>query len=360
MIRFALAIAVASLGSLAIAGEKKGFVVHEWGTFSTFSGSDGQGLKFYPNDTDLPNFVHSRRFQTKGGVTDVLVSLETPVLYFYSDRDLTASVHVAFPKGVMTDWYPEASRPPHAEIRWDNLKVLAKDRPKLLEMKETSRYYAARDVEAASVTALNEGKPEHEKFLFYRGVGDFAMPFEVKALGQNKFTIRNTGTHAVPAFFLVNVAEGKATFKQFGKLDAAATETATLPTTSGSLEDAMVKVLTTQGLDDAEAKAMVKTWKADWFGENGTRVLYVVSEKLTEDLLPITITPKPDGLVRVLVGRHDVLTPEREVAIDALVKRIHGESNEDAKAAEAEMAKLGRYRSAAQTASEKRLKLTRR
>ncbi|MBO0700771.1 MAG: hypothetical protein J2P46_20405, partial [Zavarzinella sp.] len=95
------------------------FVVHEWGTFSTFSGSDGKPLKFYPNDTDLPAFVHGRHRDVKGGRTDVMVSLETPVLYFYTDRDRTVSVRADFPKGLMTDWYPEASRPPEQSIRWD-------------------------------------------------------------------------------------------------------------------------------------------------------------------------------------------------------------------------------------------------
>ena len=36
----------------------RGLTVHEWGTFSTFSGSDGKNLKFYPYDNDLPDFVH--------------------------------------------------------------------------------------------------------------------------------------------------------------------------------------------------------------------------------------------------------------------------------------------------------------
>ena len=57
---------------------------------------------------------------------------------------------------------------------------------------------------------------------------------------------------------------------------------------------------------------MVKTWRTDWFGEDGTRVLYLVAEPLTAEFLPLRIDPKPDQLVRVLVGRHDVLTPERE------------------------------------------------
>jgi len=58
--------AVAVFGGLAAAAvaapapEPAKFVAHEWGTFSTFSGSDGKPLKFYPDDRDLPEFVTSR------------------------------------------------------------------------------------------------------------------------------------------------------------------------------------------------------------------------------------------------------------------------------------------------------------
>src|SRR5262249_55054483 len=78
------AVAWAALGSGAAAKDPDGLVVHEWGTFSTFAGSDGVGLKFYPNDRDLPGFVHNRHLQEKGGLPDAMVSLETPVMYFYS------------------------------------------------------------------------------------------------------------------------------------------------------------------------------------------------------------------------------------------------------------------------------------
>src|SRR5262249_59089935 len=71
------------------AGPGPGLVVHEWGTFSTFSGSDGTYRKFYPDDRDLPGFVHSRLRHIKGGLPDVYLSLETPVLYFYTGRALT-------------------------------------------------------------------------------------------------------------------------------------------------------------------------------------------------------------------------------------------------------------------------------
>ncbi len=33
--------------------------------------------------------------------------METPVIYFYSPREVVASVQVRFPYGVITEWYPE-------------------------------------------------------------------------------------------------------------------------------------------------------------------------------------------------------------------------------------------------------------
>jgi hypothetical protein len=117
----------------------------------------------------------------------------------------------------------------------------------------------------------------------------------------------------------------------------------------------MAELLIGQGLYEKEARAMVKTWSKDWFGEDGTRVLYLVAEPVTTEFLPLTIDPKPDKLVRVLVGRHDVLTPEREREVDAQVKRLNGPSNAESKAADTELDKLGRYRYAAQKAAEARL-----
>jgi len=358
-------IAAVWLGSLAAvlsgaaagsAREPDKFVVHEWGTFSTFSGSDGKALKFYPDDTDLPAFVHGRHRDVKGGRGDVMVSLETPVLYFYTDRDRTVSVRADFPKGLMTDWYPQASRPPEQSIRWDDLKVLAADRPRLEP--GDGRYFAARETDSAAVRTSGPDQREEEKFLFYRGVGDFQMPFVVRALGNREFAIKNTGKEAVPAYVLVGVKDRRVSFKVFRHLSPGAEDQVELPaetSTTEKLGDEMVKLLVEQGLYEKEARAMVKTWSRDWFREDGTRVLYLVAEPVTAEFLPLSIEPKPDRVVRVLVGRHDVLTPERERDIDALVKRFNGPSNAESKAADTELGNLGRYRYHAQKAAEARL-----
>lgn len=346
----------------ASAKEPDAFVVHEWGTFSTFSGSNGKPLKFYPNDTDLPPFVHSRRLLVKGGLTDSYVSLETPVLYFYTDRDRRVSVQVDFPKGLMTDWYPESSRPPTQQLRWDDLRLLAKDRLTLPGSRDTGRYFAARETESAYLQSTHQDQQtENEKFLFYRGVGDFLMPFEVRAHGQGTFTVKNTGKHSIPGAFLIDVRNHEVRFKALGTLSPGVEEKVKLPTETSTIKklgEATAALLTEQGLFEKEALAMVKTWSTDWFAEEGVRVLYLVSQPMTDELLPLKIDPKPDRLVRVLVGRHDILTPERESEIDSVVKRLHGESNTEARTADITLSKLGRYRSPAQAASEARIRRT--
>jgi hypothetical protein len=348
----------------------KDLTVHEWGTFSTFSGSDGKNLEFQPYDNDLPGFVHGYLARnSKAGPQGGTISLETPVIYFYSDRAVTASVTVDFPKGIVTEWYPRAARTDH-RLRWPEVQVEPKEEPKLREEKYPSRYYAARETDAAPLRIAaqkNDEKredfaAEQEKFLFYRGVGSFDMPLSVKAAGSGKFTVRWSGKVPEGDLILVQVKAGKLRFKPFGldKKEGGGRAEVQVPdadATAKELGDALVKMLTAKGLYEKEAKAMVKTWSSAWFGEEGTRVLYILPSDLTDELLPLEVEPKPAALTRVLVGRHDVLTPEREKQIDTLVAQQTNESRAEAarRQASEELAKLGRYQWAAKEASEKRL-----
>lgn len=354
--------ALASFATVANAANPvkppQGLVVHEWGTFSTFSGSDGNGVRFHPNDQDLPDFMYRGPWdQTKEGRGAVFVSLETPVVYFYSDREVSASVRVDFPEGMMTDWYPQATRPPHRRIDWTNIKVFPKGHEVTLPTDKDkdragkSRYYAAREVDASPIQVeAKKGKLEYEKFLFYRGVGDVKMPIQVKALGGNQFTVRNVGKEAIPAFVFVQIRDGKVYFEKHAHLSEKSEVKLKSPSEAASpreLAECVTQLLIEQGLFEKEARAMVKTWQSDWFGEEGTRVLYLVPSAVTEAFLPMKVTPKPESLVRVLVGRHDVMTPEDERKLDQLIK--------DYQEYQKLRTKLGRYVYAAEGAAHTRL-----
>ena len=93
------------------------YVAHEWGTFTSVQGADGIQLEWNPLTVlDLPKFVYDRNrphSRVKAGQNALLPiklgfvtrqRMETPVIYFYSDREQTVDVTVNFPQGIMTEW----------------------------------------------------------------------------------------------------------------------------------------------------------------------------------------------------------------------------------------------------------------
>ena len=90
-------------------GVSSDLIVHEWGTFLGMSGSDGASLDgMYHEEHALPAFVHSRsRDQLR--LPFVFLKGETPVIYFYTKERQQVRVGVGFPRGVWTQWYPQAS-----------------------------------------------------------------------------------------------------------------------------------------------------------------------------------------------------------------------------------------------------------
>ena len=115
--------------------EKSGdYIVHEWGTFTSVSGSDGEFLDgLYLEEEQLPGFVHeikiphdpmlAVKFRGFGlppnHLKGVNIKMETPVIYFYSDEERTVDVNVKFKNGVVNQWYPQSSN--------DRTKVIGVD-----------------------------------------------------------------------------------------------------------------------------------------------------------------------------------------------------------------------------------------
>ena len=349
-------------------------VVHEWGTFTSFSGADGVNVGFTPDNTDLPDFVcYQENTDSKAARLrrDGSVSMETPVIYFYPDRETRASVKVDFPKGWVTEWYPYASGAPRngsRGIRWD-VRLLPGESFTFPRGKEDNAYYRARETDAAPVQvevpaadpnrrdAAGRTTLQREKFLFYRGVGTFPTPVAVRAMGSGQVRVRNVGTERLSGVVLLNVRGGRLGFRPVPELAAGAEMIVSLPpaeSDSFDLADLMVRNLTAAGLYEKEARAMVRTWDRAWFREEGARVLYLVPRAKTDELLPLAIDPKPTALERVLVGRHDFLTPEQEAALDRQVERSRA-ARAELDAAEKEIRGVGRFADAARRLAEKRL-----
>lgn len=278
--------------------------VHEWGTFTSVAGRNGESVSWAPLhfSSDLPCFVHGSP-ASKGWPG--LVRMETPVDYFYTQVPATVSVHVDFPEGTITEWYPRAANQEVSDgIYWKDLALLPGGKASLPTTKDPSRYYAAR----ATDSALVQTGEESEKFLFYRGTGSFKVPMEPVAEG-NGVRLHNIGKEPISLAILFENQQGHIGYRITRNVtdDAllyAPDLTASLDTLRGELTAALEQ----EGLYPKEAAAMVETWRDSWF-EEGMRVIYLMPRASVDRVLPLKVTPAPKEVQRVFVGRAEVLSP---------------------------------------------------
>jgi hypothetical protein len=336
--------------SKAASPQKDRLVVHEWGTFTSIAGKDGVSLEWRPLNgaSDLPKFVHSMKegqgFR-HGPKADLRtqVRMETPVIYFYANREMDISTKVDFPKGKITEWYPQA-RAVDNGVNWGKLKVQPGAAFNLPADYSDNHYYAARETDAAPVQicGTNGQVTEQEKFLFYRGVGNFDLPLAV-TLENKRVTVRNTGKDPIAQLIVFENRDGKVGFQTIDNLSGSTTiDRPALDKTTDGVIPGLRRALIAAGLFDKEADAMIKTWRNSWF-EAGMRVFYILPRSTTDAVLPITIDPQPDELVRVLVGRTEVITPELEKSVKEQVSNLNAPSPAARAEAAAAIKKYGRF-----------------
>lgn len=343
---------VATLSMAALDGRERArqsddFVVHEWGTFTTVAGIDGRAMEWLPlgGPTDLPCFVrHFGTALTKlypdaqagapltyEGARSALwgkVRMETPVLYFYTLKDVTAQVDVSFPRGLITEFFPMASSGGAASVTarslsnpgqtsfvgWRDVKIGPNVPAIFPNGGGQSHYYAAR---ATDASPLQVGA-EREKFLFYRGVANFDVPVQTKALNDGSVEIWNISMDGpLPTVILFENRNGRIGYRVTGPLTR--NDTLAPPALDGSLPALRAEleaILVKGGLYPKEAAAMVETWRDSWF-EEGTRVFYIVPGKTVDAILPLQVYPTPTNTTRVFVGRMDVITPETMRVVSA-------------------------------------------
>jgi hypothetical protein len=296
-----------------------GFTVHEWGTFTSVAGPDGSGATWNALGCkdDLPTFVnHAGASNTKFALMGN-VRMETPVLYFYSARELQASVKVDFTDGIITEWYPSSARTPSGGlIEWRNIHVQPGATPQLPLESLPSRYYAARVTDSAPL-AVNG---QHEKFLFYRGVGSMNVPLTARVAADGSITIAS-GPDPVPLVLLFENRGGRIGFRNIGALEKSVTlDSPPLDQSVRQLNSELESALVEQGLYQKEAQAMLATWQDSWF-EEGSRLIYIVPQQTLARVLPLQVYPPPAETARVFVGRIELITTATERAVEDAITR---------------------------------------
>jgi hypothetical protein len=340
---------VVLLGFVAALGAQTpvAVTVHEWGTFTSIAGPDGKAMQWLPlgGPTDLPCFVRTyenRMYkvmmppnvgelldyeQARSGLKGS-VRMETPVIYFYASQPTAARVSVSFPRGLFTEYYPKAdvrqspsyqnilNTPPGmlATITWPTVNIQPGAKAEFPSDRDGSHYYAARETDAAPVRVYGE----EEKFLFYRGVAGFDVPISTSLQDDGRVVVKNLSSFTMPRVILFVKRDGKIGFRVEDGLASMTEVTMAPPALTGTmpaLRQELERTLVESGLYPREARAMVETWRDDWFND-GTRVFYAVPSQTTDAILPLQISPAPAAIVRSFIGRMEVITPESIAAVE--------------------------------------------
>ncbi|OUR93503.1 hypothetical protein A9Q84_18700 [Halobacteriovorax marinus] len=342
---------------LSMAFAANAYEAHEWGTFTSVVGTNGkiiQGL--HHEEEALPNFVYdlsrvektnlSNRgtrqdppFNGGGPVTRgftpqsmdlmpiptfterITQKMETPVIYFYSDKEIDVNVRVDFPNGVISQWYPKTSKQnPSVEAKngyavWD-VQVTTEKEGTLPNTSGNSIWNPSRKVNSNIIKAGTDA----EKLIFYRGLADFDVPLTV--FSKNGFVvIENKSNQDINGLTLLNNRAGKKELITIASLAANSKVSVALTKNQKGYESfdsfetflkaskkVIVSDLVASGLYLDESKAMVGTWENGYFQTEGLRLLYVLPRVWTDEILPLAMTPAPKNLVRTLVGRVEILT----------------------------------------------------
>ena len=331
----ALAIAIPLHGRQAVTAA--GLTAHEWGTFTTIAGADGQPAEWLPVDLvgkpELPTFVEHFRGTPKN-ILRGTVRMETPVIYFYSAQETNVSVRVSFSKGFITEWYPHATRlepstplpddalyQPHEDgsIAWDSITVGPDSSFSFPRKTATSRYYAARGNLRDSYFCTGTKRRAARKIpLLPRRLHPHpALLGQVLPSGSILFD--NLAGQPIPSLIVFESRGDKLGYHIATAVqDHAILETPTVSGTPDSLRADLVDILVAQGLFRDEACAMLETWGDSWF-EEGSRLIYIVPRQYVDAILPLSIRPAPAQLARVFVGRMELITAATEKSIEAAI-----------------------------------------
>lgn len=375
-------------GGEACERAQRDLVVHEWGTFTSVQGSRGVALEgLHQEEERLPGFVYSRAevqecpLRDKGykglevPVRRVTQKMETPVIYFHTKTPQRVRVRVDFVKGLISQWFPvtDTLGPPEAPAGSGPLDMSQVERSFLewkvdlipgttppAEVPQVSPddpWSFAREVDAAWLRTASREQPrlgptEAERYLFYRGLGSFPLPLQTMDSGHPGVVVAmNRGQEAIPLGFGLSVDRdqqrivwaplGEARPGSGWKFDATR-DPQPLEAGIEALTASVQQALTTQGLHADEARAMVRTWARSWFATPGTRILWVVPRPLVDRILPLEIEPTPRETVRVLVGRHEVITPEVLAEVTSALRGRCAREEAARQAAERTLQRFGR------------------
>ncbi|MBL8793636.1 MAG: hypothetical protein JNM56_07015 [Planctomycetia bacterium] len=348
----------------------EGLEVHEWGVFRVHRDLDLANADMKAIWDGLPKFIYG---QVNGRQLPKhwqnLEIRDRPIVYFRTPKALEVQMKVEFPGGVPAVWWPGTQYPairqgnvigpaPKAGAVADRLewKLHLKEPPKVRRALaepavETSHWFQTlRNVKADDVFALvgeaNFGY-EREKFVYYDGLFPAGKWLDLK-FEKERVGVVNRAKDPVHDVTVVDRQAGKVRVARLSQL-AAGAEVQNLEFVAAEANrwpQAGIETLAAQlqgaGLNADEAKSLIELWKDELFLTEGVTLFYRIPQEVYERLLPLTLQPRPEKLVRVGLMHHAHCEPDLAERVARLLKDLDSNDFGVRQAAQRRLEEMGR------------------
>jgi hypothetical protein len=366
--KFALPIVVVGVLAGLLRGDQpvppphKEFVVHEWAVWVKGQSPKGTVLSSPAELTaGRPKFVQiikePRQIQQ--------MPWKKPVLYLYGDEGLIVRIKVTADQGLLSAYWPAGKVLTHVTrdkgwrdggqivtdtigIEWSG-SLHAKPEGTLGEAPKDHWWSALREVPSMYFVA----DKECERFLFYEATAQ-QEPTVTAKISADQLKLANTdGSAASQAMVIVNSGDKRYcrvldSIKASGEATISKAEFLAKAFSEEQLLEACQAHWRQFGMTEAEAKAIVKSWEPDLLRPWQILVISRMPADLYDKMFPLTVTRKPDKLVRVgmvfdrLSGKACAnIVPGLSDHIKALREEAHAEDQTQSKQAKAALDELG-------------------
>ncbi len=356
-------LAVSALADPPAAPPHREFVVHEWAVCVKGKTPEGTVLSS-PAElvAGLPKFVQvvkePRKVQPLGW--------DKPVIHLYGDEGLGVHITVKAGQGLLSAYWP-AGKPLTKVSEDTNRKKMmisritetigmewsgtlrARPEGQLGESPKDHWWSAVRDVPSMYFA----GDKQCERFLFYEATA-LQEPMVTASISADQLKLANSGGDPAGQVMVIVNSGDKRYCRVVDAIqaggDAVISKSEFLE--KAFSEDQLLEACRTHwrqfGMTDAEAKAIVRSWRPDLLHPWQILVISRMPADLYEKMFPLTVTPRPDKQVRVgmvfdrLAGKSCAnIVPGLSDHIKDLREQAKAEDQPKSKQAKAELDELG-------------------
>ncbi len=357
------------LSGVAVAADEppvhKGLVVHEWGIFRVHEDEEMANADARAEWDSLPSWMYGnvsgRTLPVNWGPLEIR---RQPVVFFHAPQPLALRMRIDFPGGIPGVWWPGTQSPATrgtvrpavgTALDWQlHLKQAPPGRSPqhkgLREVPKGNWVESMRAVNCDEVFASFGQGPidvDREKFVFYDGIFPRGKWLHIK-VEKDRVSLLSQVAHPVHDVTVIDRrGEGKVRIGRLAKLDAGA-EVKSVEFVeiergqfAARAADVLLGQLVEAGLFKDEAAALLAVRKSDLLETDGVTVFYRLPQAEYDRRLPMTLTPRPESLVRVGLVHHSHCEPDFADQVRKLVKQLDSAEFDEREAAQKKLRAMG-------------------